>query len=87
MNPVNTFELTPNPSNGQFRLYLEFSETQNANIVVFNSIGQSVHEESFGTLKVLNRDLNLSKLPVGVYFLSLITENGLVETKHLVIQR
>ena len=33
LTSVNAFELTPNPSNGQFKLLLEFSEVQNANIL------------------------------------------------------
>jgi hypothetical protein len=84
---INSFQLTPNPSDGQFKLSLELSEIQRANIVLYNSIGQTLFKESLGQVKVLDMDLNLSNLPVGVYFLSLITENGLLETKHLVIQR
>ena len=84
---ATTFELTPNPSEGQFKLFLEFSEQLQSNIILHNSIGQAVYKESLGEIKVLNKELNFSSLPVGVYFLSLVTENGLMETKHLVIQR
>ncbi len=83
----SVFQLTPNPSDGQFKLTLEFSEVMETNIVLFNSIGQSVFEEDLGQVKILSKELNFSNLPVGVYFMSLITENGLLETKHLVIQR
>ncbi len=81
------FQLTPNPSEGQFKLSLELSELQQTNIVLYNSIGQTLFNESLGQVKVLGMNLNLSNLPVGVYFLTLITENGLLKTKHLVIQR
>ena len=87
LNSITTFELLPNPSEGQFKLHLELSEMTPSNIILYNSIGQTVYEEKLGPVKILNKELNFSNLPVGVYFMSLITENGLLETKHLVIQR
>ena len=66
---------------------LELSEMQQVNLVLYNSIGQRMFNETLRQVKVLNKNLNFSNLPVGVYFLSLITEKGLLETKHLVIQR
>ena len=84
---VNSFKITPNPSEGQFKLSLELSEAQQVNIVLYNSIGQMMFTETLRQVKVLDKELNFSNLPVGVYFLSLITETGSLETKHLVIQR
>lgn len=83
----NSFQVTPNPSAGQFKLSLELSKMQQASIVLYNSIGQTIFKEALGQVKVLDKDLNFSQLPGGVYFLALITENGLLETKHLLIQR
>ena len=83
----NIFQIMPNPSSGWFKLSLELAEMQEANLVLYNSIGQVVYKEVLGQVEILDKDLNFSQLPTGVYFLSLTTENGLLETKHLMIQR
>lgn len=81
------FQLSPNPSSGLFKLSLELAEMQQASIVLYNAVGQVLHQETFGQVKMFDKELNFSALPSGVYFLSLITEKGLPETRHLIIQR
>ncbi|MFT5166412.1 MAG: PKD repeat protein, partial [Saprospiraceae bacterium] len=84
---IEKFQIIPNPSNGQFILSLGFSEMKNADIVLFNTLGQLIHRESLGTIDSINKDLNFNQLPGGIYFLSVITDRGSVGVQRLVIQK
>src|SRR5690606_327630 len=65
------FQLSTNPSSGLFKLSLELAEMQQASIVLYNAVGQVLHQETFGQVKMFDKELNFSALPSGVYFLSL----------------
>jgi Zn-dependent metalloprotease len=84
---IERFQVIPNPSNGQFTLTLGFSETKNADIVLFNTLGQIIHKEALGTIDSINKDLDFNQLPGGIYFLSVITDRGAVGVQRLVIQK
>jgi len=60
--------ISPNPSNGFLKLNLPTSESLNSQITVVNSAGQIVYEN---TLLQNTKELNLSFLRSGVYFLKI----------------
>jgi len=64
----------PNPSNGIFNLYIE-KGTQNINTSIFDLNGKKVYTEKIlsGTGSI-TRQLNLSALSKGVYYIRLTTE-------------
>jgi hypothetical protein len=66
-SPLKIF---PNPSNGQFSIQLEDALPE-AEIRIYNTIGQVVHKQSINNKSRL--DLNLD-LPVGSYLISIISE-------------
>jgi hypothetical protein len=64
----------PNPSNGIFNLYIE-KGTQDINTSIFDLNGKRVHNEKIqsGTGSI-TRELNLSTLSKGVYYIRLTTD-------------
>ncbi len=84
---IEDFKIIPNPSNGQFALSLDFTETKNASILMFNSLGQIIHDERLGNIESVNKDLNFTNLPSGIYFLSVLTDQGTAAVRRLVIQK
>ncbi len=72
---VKKLEMTlfPNPTQGQFTLAVKNIELQNAQIFIFNLLGQIVSRKTINSQSVI---LDLSSQPRGMYFVKLQTENG-----------
>jgi hypothetical protein len=76
--------LVPNPSSGFVNLKTNFNKSQNLEVTIYNSLGETVFKNSY--LNVSNNTLNLNaeKLAVGLY--SVMISNTAEKTvKRLVI--
>lgn len=73
------FTVYPNPGNGV--VYIN-SENELAELVIMNSLGEFVYSS---TLNSINPSLDLSTQPKGIYFVKLITSEGKVATKKLLL--
>jgi hypothetical protein len=82
----STVAAYPNPANEQLNINVHMIKTDNVNITLFNSIGQSVMTENrnLGTGDNLVQ-LNTSNLPAGVYFVN-VTADGQTSTSKIVIE-
>lgn len=85
--PIDPFALKqvkiyPNPSNGQFTIDIANTENTNISIVIFSQMGRNVYE-SHGLKNQKNVDL--SNLPKGIYFVTLTNGSESVQRK-LVIE-
>lgn len=77
----------PNPGNGNFTLKLKSPVAEQIGITVFDMIGTNVFGESNIPLSgQLTKNLNLTALPDGIYFLKIAGKNGMV-TRKLVIKK
>jgi hypothetical protein len=70
---INSFVVSPNPSNGQFKVEV-IAENARFNLSVRNMIGQVVYNENISVSNSLTKSIDLSNLDKGIYFVSL--ENG-----------
>jgi hypothetical protein len=70
---INRFNVSPNPSNGQFKVQID-AENARFNLSVRNMIGQVVYNEDISVNNTLTKNIDLSNLDKGIYFVSL--ENG-----------
>ncbi len=84
---IERFQIIPNPSNGQFNLNLEFTEVRDVEIMLNNALGQLVHMEELGRGDAIYHTLNLDRLSGGMYFLTVMTERGILRTERLIIQK
>ncbi|MBR9830558.1 T9SS type A sorting domain-containing protein [bacterium] len=70
---VGSYTINPNPSDGHFRL--EFKDLNfRINLSIRNVIGQVVYNEDISVNNTLTKNIDLSNLDKGVYFVSL--DNG-----------
>lgn len=81
MPSINAY---PNPSRGITRLSLSQVGNDNYKIKISNTIGKVVAVKELSTLDV---DVDMSSLPAGVYFYSLLVNDKMVETKRLILQK
>ncbi|MGP8215943.1 MAG: T9SS type A sorting domain-containing protein [Bacteroidia bacterium] len=77
----------PNPSSGIFTVTLSMAKGAEAvSLTVVNTLGQEINTETYYNVpNVFTRQLDLSSLAKGVYFLKLTSDNGTLYNK-LVIQ-
>lgn len=78
----------PNPSNGQFNLTLDNFTGNDISIEVYNELGAVVYNEAvtdMGTDGYMERQLDLSDLSEGMYFIKVISDNQSA-TKRIIIQ-
>ena len=66
-----TFAVSPNPTNGEFTIKAESSEPTTYTLNVRNMLGQVVFNEQVSLNGQLTKNMNLSNLDKGVYFVSL----------------
>ena len=78
---IESLSIYPNPVNSNRQvIYITTKRNMTKQIEFFNAIGKRL----FATT-ITGKELNISKLATGVYFLK-ITENSVTETRKLVIK-
>ncbi|OKL39163.1 T9SS type A sorting domain-containing protein [Pontibacter flavimaris] len=77
----------PNPSRGFTRLALNLPGNDNYKIRISNTIGKVLAVQEVAPAERARVDLDLTSLPSGVYFYSLLVNGKTVETKRLVLQK
>lgn len=83
-----TLSAYPNPTRGVTTLSLTQVGSDNYKIRISNTIGKVVQTIELKDLdNATEIPLNLSHLPSGIYFYSLLINEKMVETKRLVLQR
>lgn len=78
------FGLFPNPASETFTLKAGLEKDDQ--VVIYNCIGTIVYREIVEK-EILNKDIKISDLPAGIYFVQLSSQNRTLEKKRLVILR
>ncbi|MEK7257158.1 MAG: T9SS type A sorting domain-containing protein, partial [Bacteroidota bacterium] len=80
---VEGLKLSPNPSNGMFKLEFNLPSNGNTVVRVFNDSGRAIYEYELGEFSgKFNDDVDISQNGAGSYFLH-ISQNGKVFTKKI----
>jgi len=77
--------LYPNPSNGNPSIQASFSFEQNHRLVLSNMLGEVVYEKALSAVKN-NQKIDLSNLPAGLYFYSLLNANKRLFTDKVLLK-
>jgi len=79
-NGLSLYSVEPNPSNDVIRLAYSISNSQNITIAIYNILGERVLSTSDGYQieGMHNKEINISHLPSGVYFLQILGDTGQV---------
>jgi hypothetical protein len=73
-NDALSFEVYPNPSNGQFSIELDSKVAETYKVAVFNTVGKMVYQNEFGSHSV-KQTINLTDQNDGIYFLKVTGKN------------
>lgn len=83
---VHQLSLYPNPNTGSFYLSAKFSRSMKARVMIYNILGHSVYIDAWdGVPGISTKEINLEKIPGGIYFIKVITQGQSV-VKPFIIQ-
>lgn len=83
-----TVNAYPNPSRGEVVFTLSQSNSEGYKIRISNAIGRTIKTIEVKDLGISSQiEANLTELPNGLYFYSLLANDKMVETKRLILQR
>ena len=87
-NQLNSqnIKIFPNPNSGKFNIEMKTTEPQDIELKLFNSAGQQIYREYFGTVSptlsgqagTFQKTIDISNFANGIYTVQLITEKGTV---------
>ena len=72
---IENFQIFPNPSNGLINLQLESSEAVDIEISILSLAGQVLNAENTNIHGVVNKELDISYLNAGMYFVKVSSGN------------
>lgn len=78
------FTIAPVPANNHLSLQVMNAVSNQFQLTIKNSIGQSILEQQINNA---TENIDLTKYPNGLYFVSLKDENGIIISKKLVIEK
>jgi len=73
---MTAFSIYPNPSNGIFTAHIILANASDVTISVTDMTGSRIFESTEKAVKDLNKQINLSAIAQGVYFVSVKTAQG-----------
>ena len=71
-----SFSIYPNPNNGQFRIEASSTENKATTLSVKDVLGKTILSESVNLVNNFSKDMDLSQLTKGVYFIHLSATNS-----------
>jgi len=71
LSDLQDLRLMPNPVSDFLNINGLFSKAKDLQIELFNSVGQKVYENNYNNTIDLREEINMNKLPTGIYYLNL----------------
>ena len=80
---INIF---PNPNSGIFNIRIQTEQPTDFNLNITNILGQSVYQQELSKVSVLDKEINLSKVEKGLYFVNVESKNGKSNSHKIVVK-
>ena len=77
-------KLTPNPTNGEFEVFIDQPDSKSVTIQVFNMMGSLVYSDIADV--GLGKRIYLNDQPNGIYLLKITNKNGKITTEKIIKQ-
>lgn len=79
-----TLSLYPNPNDGNFTLSFDFTTQKDVTIEVFDVSGRIIYTDRENNIMTYNKQIGLESAESGIYFVRIITTEGVVTEKVMV---
>ncbi len=87
---INEFQpdlmVWPNPSSGKFTLNMNLANSESVILEVVNSSGQQVKKFDLGRINNIEKEVDLTGMPPGLYFVKVHTSNAVYHKKLILIR-
>ena len=80
-----TFEVYPNPSNGQFYINATFVEKQDVRVDIIDINGKVVYTNDYNGVDVVRQDVDIKSFAKGIYYIK-ISNDAILHQEKIVIQ-
>lgn len=77
-------QVAPNPSTGRFTVNMKFDKNEEVTLRVLDVAGRKITQEFLGAQTEISKEINLSNLNKGVYFVQLTTATGVAIEKIII---
>ncbi|MEI6556114.1 MAG: T9SS type A sorting domain-containing protein [Paludibacter sp.] len=77
-------KITPNPTDGEFEVYINHPDSKSVTIQVFNMMGSLVYSDIADV--GLGKRIYLNDQPNGIYLLKITNKNGKITTEKIIKQ-
>jgi hypothetical protein len=84
-NFVESFNVMPNPNNGEFIIQIELSTAENLRIELVDVLGRKLREWNVSGQQSMQIPVDISEQASGMYLVILRTENGNIQTKKITV--
>ena len=84
---VFDLDIFPNPTSDIVNIRLKSDKSQTYTVNIYNSMGESVKQESIFSARELNKSISLFNYANGVYLVKVIDGNGNFYNQHIVLNR
>ena len=84
---VFNLDIFPNPTSDIVNIRLKSDKSQTYTVNIYNSMGESVKQESIFSARELNKSISLFNYANGVYLVKVIDGNGNFYNQHIVLNR
>jgi hypothetical protein len=84
-NFVESFNVMPNPNNGEFIIQIELSTAENLRIELVDVLGRKLREWNMSGQQSMQIPVDISEQAGGMYLVILRTENGNIQTKKITV--
>lgn len=69
---INNVKIYPNPNNGNFTIEADLSTRTNANVYIFNLMGQLISVKKYSNVLTLNEYIDIQSKSPGIYIIKII---------------
>ena len=76
----------PNPNNGQFTIHISSPKEKHIHLQIYSTLGELIYTEDLNVLGDINKQINLSGMAKGIYYLRLQSKDQLILMKKVIIQ-
>lgn len=83
-HPIESLTVSPNPTNGAFKVAVKLNKKHNLSLVIYDVLGVKHYSKSWENVGELDEDIVLDKAAKGIYLVRAITESDAKEAKIII---